>query len=167
MSPDEWKLSRESMLINQITSAFKDVVLADGISLNMTEYIDGYETEPDFLERAKKDERDDWQRIPDELLEEFTGTFSFTDLKGFRFYIPAYMIWTIRNHEISDSIISDHTVYALNINHHVFRDISMLDWFTPAQISAILAFMKYCADHPDSFDTRYVQREIVKIKEQM
>ena len=71
----------------------------------MTEYNDsgGYMT--GFMEKAKHDERDDWASIPDETLEQFTVTFSFTDLKGFRFYIPAYMDWTVRNHRISHSIV--------------------------------------------------------------
>ncbi len=91
----------EQKLINQIHRAFSGVRLDDGISLNMTEYYDSGGCMPEFKERAARDERDDWAAISSETLKQFMVTFSFTDLKGFRFYIPAYMVWTIQNHSAS------------------------------------------------------------------
>src|SRR4026208_1212325 len=99
--------SREDNLIATIDKAFADVRLEDGVSLNMTEYNDSGGSAKHYAERAKQDERMDWHRSDGKTLQKFTATFSFTDLKGFRFYIPAYMTWTIRNYRTSDSIISD------------------------------------------------------------
>ena len=67
----------------------------------MTEYFDSCETEHKFKKLARNDEKYHWYKIPEETLEEFTVTFSFTDLKGYKFYLPAYMIYTIRNHATS------------------------------------------------------------------
>lgn len=139
----------EQRLIDQIERAFAGVTLDDGISLNMTEYNDSGGLRPEFKERAFEDERDDWRAIPDETLERFTVTFSFTDLKGFRFYIPAYMIWTVRNHRRSVSIISDHTIFSIDPSHYLFESIPFLRWFTADQVSAMVGFLSCFADQGD------------------
>ena len=100
-------------LISQIEDAFRGVELEDGASLNMSEYNDSGGCMEHFLELAKTDERKDWTIIPDRVLEDFTVIFNFTDWKGFRFYLPAYMRWKINN-ETSNSIIGDFTIYSLN-----------------------------------------------------
>lgn len=138
--------SVEFGLIQQIRDAFQDVRLEDGISLNMTEYHDSYGCATHFLETAKDDERMDWQAIPDETLESFTVTFCFTDLKGFRFYLPAYMIWTIRNHKKSNCIIGDFTIYAIDPNYHQFQATPFLDFFSEQQVEAMVAFLRFCTD---------------------
>lgn len=74
---------QEQELIDQIHRAFEGVRLDDGISLNMTQYYDSFESEPEIKRKAQNDERNDWTAIPHETLEQFTVTFSFTDLKGF------------------------------------------------------------------------------------
>ena len=93
--------------ISNIRKAFGHVRLEDGISLNMTEYMDSH-GDPTYLIRAKSDESDDWQRIPDEVLEKFTVTFPFTDGKGYRFYLPAYMIYTLKTYKTSSSRVHNH-----------------------------------------------------------
>jgi hypothetical protein len=156
--------SREQELIEQIRQAFDGVRLDDGISLNMTEYNDSSGCMPEFKVKAQNDERDDWAVIPDETLEQFTVTFSFTDLKGFRFYIPAYMIWAIRNHRTSDSIISDFTIYAIDPSHHLFKTISFLKWFTAAQVSAMKAFLEYAVENDGTMDGRVAAENLGKIR---
>src|SRR5690349_15523979 len=93
--------SADDRLVAQIEAAFANVALEDGVSLHMAEYNDSGGTSHNFAELAKTDERDDWHRVITPALQSFGNTFYFTDLKGLRFYIPAYMIWTIRNHRTS------------------------------------------------------------------
>ena len=155
----------EQNLIVLIHSAFDGVTLEDGESLNMTEYNDSGGCMPEFSEKAKHDEREHWAAIASETLEQFTVTFSFTDLKGFRFYIPAYMIWTIKNHRTSDSIIADHTIYAIDPTHHLFESIPFLRWFTPEQIHAMTAFLEYSARNEESLDAKVARANLMKIKE--
>ena len=61
--------SREDDLIAEIESAFANVRLEDGISLNMTEYNDSGGSTSKYLDRARHDERDDWRRIGDATLK--------------------------------------------------------------------------------------------------
>lgn len=154
----------ENDLIACITAAFANVRLDDGISLNMTEYHDSGGSASRFAKKANNDERDDWRRIADKTLEHFTVTFSFTDLKGFRFYIPAYMIWTIRNHRTSESVISDFTIYAIDPDHYLFRDIPFTDWFTVPQVLAMVKFLEYCITHADSLDINIAETNLRKIR---
>jgi len=158
---------RESALIRRIREAFAGGKLGGGISLNMTEYYDSYQCATEYLERAKHDERDDWQRIPDATLEEFMGTFSFTDVEGFRFYLPAYMIWTIRHHRTSNSVIGDYTIYALDVNHHVFAKVGFLNAFTTAQIACIVDFLDYCIGHRGTCDALVARRNLEKLRKRL
>lgn len=154
-------------LIDEISTAFAGVQLEDGDSLNMTEYYDSGDSAVKFLEAAKLDERNEWGRIPDSVLESFTVTFCFTDLKGFRFYIPAYMIWTIRNHRISDSIIADYTIYAIDPDRCQFTEVPFLDWFTPAQVNAMIAFLQFCSGEEDSLHAAIARQNLSKIEDML
>jgi hypothetical protein len=131
----------------------------------MTEYNDsgGYMT--GFMEKAKHDERDDWASIPDETLEQFTATFSFTDLKGFRFHIPAYMDWTVRNHRISHSIIADNTIYAIDPSHYLFESTAFREWFTHEQINAMISFLEYAIANDDSLDGKVARHNLAKVRQ--
>ena len=92
-------------------------------------------------------------------------TFSFTDLKGYRFYIPAYMIWTLRHHRTSDSIICDNTIYALDADRYQFREVPFTSWFTAPQLSAIVKFLAYCRDHDDTLDGTVATANLAKLED--
>lgn len=154
----------ERELIEQIHRAFSGVRLDDGISLNMTEYNDSGGCMPEFKEKAKEDEREDWTSISDETLEQFTVTFSFTDLKGFRFYIPAYMDWTVRNHRTSHSIIADHTIYAIDPSHYLFEVIPFWEWFTHDQVEALIGFLEFAAQDEVGLDRHVAKENLEKIR---
>ena len=156
--------AEEEELVDLVHHAFADVRLDDGVSLNMTEYNDSGGCMPEFREKARDDERDDWTVIPDETLEQFTVTFSFTDLKGFRFYIPAYMIWTVRNHRTSDSIIADQTIYSIDPSHYLFETIPLWQWFTGEQIDAMTQFLEYAARNDDTLDGKVAKENLAKIR---
>ena len=150
-------------LIQEITSAFKNVKLCGGISLNMTEYNDSGGTEESFLIKSQFDEKDDWSKIPDEVLEKFMVTFSFTDVKGFRFYIAAYMIWSINNLKTSQSIIGDFTIYALDPNHYVLNSIGFENVFSSVQIMAIIKFLEFSVENGDYCDGAFAEKNLDKI----
>ena len=154
----------ERDLIARIQRAFHGVTLGGGISLNMTKYHDSGGSMKKYSERAKSDEREDWSRISDSTLEEFTVTFSFTDVKGFRFYLPAYMIWTIRNHRTSTSIIGDFTIYALTPDHYIFRDIGFINAFDDEQFDCITRFLAYCVENDGSCDGTVADDNLRKVR---
>lgn len=139
-------------LISAIREAFRDVKLENGLSLNMTEYNDSGGSAERFKRLAVNDERDDWRNIDDKTLEEFTVTFSFTDWKGFRFYLPAYMIWAIRHPE-SNSIIGDNTIYALDPGRTLpLYERTVNTILNKQQLEAIVQFLQYCVEDSDHCD---------------
>ncbi|MDY6781636.1 MAG: DUF6714 family protein [Cyanobacteriota bacterium] len=154
----------ESELIDRIQNAFRDVKLGDGISLNMTEYYDSYGYYTDFAEKAKYDEREDWSLISDSTLEEFTVTFSFTDLAGTRFYLPAYTIWTIKNHRTNDSIICDLPIYALDPDRDLFKEVGLINAFSPQQMDCIVKFLEFCIENDGTCDGEVALENLYKIQ---
>jgi hypothetical protein len=152
-------------LIHVIQEAFQGVKLEDGVSLNMTEYNDSSGMVEEYLRLSLDDERDDWQKIDDKTLEQFQVTFSFTDWKGFRFYLPAYMIWTIRNPE-SDSILGDNTIYALDptsaskLYKKPFAEI-----LNKQQMEAVVKFLEYCVENPVHSDDKFAATNLKRMKE--
>ncbi len=129
-TPDDYRQLSKTELIGQIEFAFRGVELGDGISLNMAYFIDSCGTDTRYAELAKSDERHDWRSIPDEVIENFIEVFSFTDLPGYQFYLPRYMIWTVENHQSSSNPISDFTIYALDPEKHQFTSTRFVDWFS-------------------------------------
>ena len=152
----------ELILVREIEAAFDGVRLDGGISLNMMEYYDSGGSMSKYAEKAKSDEREDWRRIPDETLEQFTVTFAFTDLSGFRFYLPAYMRWTVRNHRTSSSIIADHTIYALTPTHYRFEKTPFIKWFTERQLGVILRFLEFAAANGETLDAAIATRNLME-----
>ncbi|NQU49751.1 MAG: hypothetical protein HQ519_13955 [Planctomycetes bacterium] len=156
--------SEEREILGQIDQAFAGVRLEDGISLNMTEYYDSGGCRPEYEVKAKDDEREDWSSIPDQTLEQFTVTFSFTDLKGFRFYVPAYMKWAIRNHRTSDSIIADFTIYAIDPAHYLFKETSFVDWFSDEQVAVMVRFLEFGIQSDGWLDGKVAKSNLKKIR---
>jgi len=156
-------MTEVEQLIVQIRDAFDGVVLGDGISFNMTEYYDSGGCGEEYRIAAAHDERVDWRAIPGSTLEQFTVTFSFTDLEGFRFYIPAYMTWTALNFRRSDSIISDFTIYAIDPHHYLFEETPMNEYFTKAQMDVLIAFLQFCTENEDWLDVRQAEGNLKRL----
>jgi len=49
-------------------------------------------------ELAKLDPEHDWHEVSDEDVQKFNEYFSFSDEEGWRFYLPAYMSYYLRNY---------------------------------------------------------------------
>jgi hypothetical protein len=152
-------------LIVEIEKAFHEVKLGGGISLNMTEYLDSYRTNEKFAKLAKQDERNDWTKISDAVLEQFTVTFCFTDEQGFRFYLPAYMRWSLNNPE-SDNFIGDHTIYALNTKTiEELQNKKITEILNDEQTEVIVKFLNWCVfDNSDNCDSEVAMKNLQSLE---
>ena len=157
----------KEQLLAVIEQAFSGVRLEDGVSANMAEYHDSGGTKSRYLELARSDERDDWRKVGDTTLEQCSVTLCFTDLKGFRFYVPAYMQYAVRNHDLSDSPIVNATIYALSPDHHLFKRVPFEQWFTCEQIRAITMFLEYCVAHSDTLDGVVARKNLERIRQRI
>ncbi|WP_158632999.1 DUF6714 family protein [Dulcicalothrix desertica] len=97
-------------LIEKINQAFNGVSLEDGLSLYGARALDDWCS----IEEARKisqkmtfEQR--WQDIPSYFLEELGDSFGFLDSKGFRYYLPVFMIYSLNNNSgyaFTDSVYS-------------------------------------------------------------
>jgi len=148
-------------LSERIFDAFSDVRLNGGLSLIEAEYADDFRTAPDDL--IALEEKNDWTKIINDRLCEFTDTFHFTDYRGFRFYIAPYMIWTLRNFRASDSIIIDFTIYAIQIDHTIFSSNPFSEVFTLGQVKCMRDFLLFACENEEHFDAKVARTNLNRL----
>lgn len=101
---DEWDTkweARRDVLAPIIIAAFKDVTLEDGISLHEADALDGY---GDTKAARLLDTEKSWMEVSLTEHRYNSAPLSFFDPKGFRFYLPAYMLWDLMNPGLSSNI---------------------------------------------------------------
>jgi len=55
-----------------------------------------------------------WKNIPDNLLEKGYASLSFFGAEAYQFFLPAFMIWVLKNYEKSDSFTINSVINSLN-----------------------------------------------------
>lgn len=141
-------------IIDAIRSAFASVPQGR-ITIHEAEVIDGYGSPATREEARQRDTEEGWDRVPDQDIEECTTALSHLDPQGWRYYIPAYMVWSLR-HFREGSIVSDATIYTLDVyggdsalRQHSMSRFQLLD---EAQSRAVYRFLRYMAAHDDHVD---------------
>ena len=142
-------LDAKEKLIAEIRIAFKDILLDDGISLHEARAIDANASAQQREYARKLDTDTRWESVLDEWIAKFYDVFPFFDLKGFRYYLPAYMVWSIRHFEESVSPSSDSIIYNLGPSLVApARNQQIFASFDLAQCRAIYAFLKFMEANP-------------------
>ncbi len=123
---------RRTALISKITLAFQNTQLEKGITIHQARALDDYE-DPELARQI--DAHLPWQEIPDKWLENFSDVFAFMDGKGFRYYIPAYMIWCLKYAQVDSNSYWSTVEYLKK----PYRD--QFDFFSNEQITVITEFL--------------------------
>lgn len=147
-------------LIAEITTAFDGVSREDGISLHEAAGLDDYEysSEERAANRAK-DTDAKWQEVPNEWIAQMglgDVALNYFDPKGFRYYIPAYMIWMLKSWR--DGGVANNTehsiVFDLLARHDGSiseKDLARFSIFHAQQSKAIAHFLEFIAvQNPES-----------------
>jgi len=131
-------------IISDIERVFAKVSRGDGVTLHEAEVIDdcGGDRARARARRSDTDKR--WQDVTDTHISEHYSILSFLDTAGFRYYIPAYMRWSLRHFKESDSATSDFTIYAFQTGHRPFDTI-----FSDDESRVITRFLRFMRDHGD------------------
>ncbi|MGI0484580.1 DUF6714 family protein [Pantanalinema rosaneae CENA516] len=119
---DDLAEKTRSELIEEITIAFKDVVLEDGVSLHEARALDDYQ---DPKQARQIDCKVPWQEIPVDWIENFHDVFAFMDAKGFRYAIPAYMVWCLKynKHDTNSFAATVASLKSYNYQSRFFGDL--------------------------------------------
>ncbi len=113
--------TRRDQLIAEIQNVFKDVELGDGITLCEAEVVDNYGTQEERARAREIDQDIHWSQVDLEEIDPGCTALHFVDPAGFRFYLPAYMEYTLK-HGFSDifggvstdSLNHEFAIYQLN-----------------------------------------------------
>ncbi len=140
-------------IIAEIAAAFSDVCRGD-ITLHEADVID--DCGLDSMRRAARarDTEKRWQDVPDADIESHPAILCFLCPESFRYYIAAYMVWSLRHYQISNSDSSDWTIYALTPNTNKpldKRTLSRFAIFSPQQSRVIRRFLEHMVDHGDGY----------------
>ncbi len=154
----------QSAVIGRITSAFDGIPREDGVTLHEADAIDDYRSEEECRAARKLDRERRWQDVPDEDIEAYPSILSFLDATGFRYYIAAFMVWSLKHYMTSDSLSSDYTIYALCPNRKELRDrkTSQFSLLNEAQSKATCSFLRFMVDHGDGHADDAVAREALE-----
>tara|TARA_R110002072_G_scaffold271010_1_gene430802 strand:- start:16164 stop:16799 length:636 start_codon:yes stop_codon:yes gene_type:complete len=88
---------RRDRLIDQIHTVFKDVKLGDGITLCEAGAIDSYGTDKELALAREMDQDIHWTQVDIEYADPGSSAMFFVDAAGFRFYLPAYLVYTLKH----------------------------------------------------------------------
>lgn len=147
------KTTDRDSVIREIDAAFSGVRRDDGISLYEAAVIDDHGSVDERMRARARDTEECWQDVPAADIECYYYILSFLDADGFHYYLPAYMVWSLRSFETTDSLSVDHTIYSLA--RHAEPELA--EWqmerfsaFTSEQAKAILSFLRYMAQQSRS-----------------
>jgi hypothetical protein len=148
--------SRRDELIKEITSAFNGVSREGGTTLHEAMAMD--ERESDDEQRAARhlDVDRSWQDVPDADISDSCSALSFLDGKGVRYYIPAFMIYTLRHwgHD-ENEVLSSCRYHLLHERSKSLRksdpaSIAERNNFTDAQCKAVARFLRFIIEFDES-----------------
>lgn len=130
-------------LIDEIHLAFKGVKLGNGISWREAAVLDDYGTIAQRQAARALDESEDWTAIPFSFISDlkYQDVMPFIDATGLRFYLPAYMIYILKEYKHSNSLIVHSTIYTLTRKSTVLELKVILN---EAQQQAIIHFLECC-----------------------
>lgn len=145
-----WSLQQQ--LKAQIRAAFGGVELGAGVGLHEAQGLDDYESKEKCDAYRATDEKDDWQAIGVEQLNQCYSSLSFFDAAGMRFHLPAYLIADL------EGTYGHGMAYTLTQSNAQGEQFALLD---EAQRAAVLAYLRFIEDEPEyAFDRDHIRAAI-------
>lgn len=139
-------------LIEEIRHAFRDVSRDNGVTLHEALVIDNYGSDAERSDARKLDLDHHWKDVPDQLIEANDSVLCFMDPKGLRYYLPAYMVWSLRNFQGSDAFSHNHPIYTLVLSESGSMrqgDLERFQVFNEEQARAICKFLRFMAQQDE------------------
>ena len=116
-------LIRRDNLIVEIKAIFKNVTRENGTSIREADVIDDYGTTQERDQARRLDTDTHWSEVDIELLDPGCSCLCFMDAIGYRYHLPAYMVYTLKNgygqvfnEPFVDSNIFEFFIYGLDLS---------------------------------------------------
>ena len=142
-------------IIRSIQKAFAQVARGS-ITLHQAEVIDSDGSELDQQNARLLDQETSWDQVPDSSLEECTSALCHLDPESWRYYLPAYLVWSIRNYQHSDAIMIDFTIYSLKPSEEndllTEYDMTRYRLLDHDQSTAVFHFLDFMAQQDEFVD---------------
>jgi hypothetical protein len=129
----------------KIVEAFHGVSLEGGIGLRQADGIDSRKSEDVCRLLREGDEKDDWSQIPQDDLDRYSGSLTFLDPDGMRFYLPAFMLADIDQQGSNCSDQFDLLSRFIDLSDHSKKQFSLLSL---QQRSVVADYLRYVQDQP-------------------
>lgn len=94
---DDQKASQIQELISEVFAAFAGVEREDGITLREAIAIDEWKSRDEQLAARSLDTDRKWQDVSEETILASSAAPAFLDAKGFRYYLPAFIVYGLKN----------------------------------------------------------------------
>jgi hypothetical protein len=143
--------SRRDALIDEITAAFDGVSREDGTTMHQAVAIDDDKSPEEELAARRLDQERRWQDVPDDDINACCQAMTFMDEKGFRYYLPAFMIYGLKYSPYYSYPLSS-CVYDLlyesgkSLRKSEPASIAAKYQLTDAQCSAAARFLRFIID---------------------
>jgi hypothetical protein len=149
-------------LLALIHEAFRGVPRGE-LSIHQA-HIVKWTDEKRLRETGDLDRDRNWTEIADETIEQVRNALYGADPISWRYFVPAYMCWTLRNFKDSGSFICDQTIYTFRL-HDIsdpLRQDSVLrfDTLSLQQKRCICVFLRYMAKYPGHCDAEAARQSI-------
>jgi len=151
--------NRLNELIAEIAAAFDGIAREEGTSLHEAIAIDDWKPYKEQQAASRLDTEQRWQDVPGEDLLACQSALSFLDAKGFRYYLPAFMVYGLTNWENDSSEILDTCQYHLlhesqkSLRKSEPKSIATKYGFTDAQCRAVAHFLRFVVGDDNEFTT--------------
>ena len=143
---------RRSALIAEITAAFDGVSREGGTTLHEADARDDFKSSEEQRAARRLDLEQQWQDVPDKDIFACCSALSFLDAKGFRYYIPAFMICSLKHWGDEASVILNSCEYHLlhdypkSLRKSEPAPIASKYQFTDAQSRAVARILRFILD---------------------
>lgn len=136
------KCQEADALIDEITAAFADVQLEDGIGLRESNGIDDYVGPEERKRLRAQDEKHDWRKISAELLNYCNAASSFLDAKGVHFHLPAFLTAELRGEYVNGAGMIETLIW------NSFTAQGYLELLTADQKAALVKCLEFAKAYP-------------------
>ena len=144
-------------IITEITRAFANVRRGD-VTLHEARVIDSCGSDKKRRAARSLDTESRWEDVPAAIIEAHPMILSYLCPESFRYYIAAYMVWSLRHYGSSCSDSLDFTIYALTPDTNKLQDkwkLERFSIFSPAQARATQRFLRFMIVEGDSYTDTY------------